>query len=72
LLLGLVSYILYVVQINWMQTRIGNFGPLSAVLYPFMLLFFLVVFVRSLRLTWLKRSVRWKGREIRVTDRGHA
>jgi 4,4'-diaponeurosporenoate glycosyltransferase len=68
LLLGLVSYMLYVVQINWMQTRIGNFGPVSAVLYPFTLLFFLVVFARSLRLTWLKRSVRWKGRDISVGE----
>ena len=66
LLLGLAAYLLYVVQIHSMQVRIGNFGFLSAVLYPFTLLFFIVIFVRSLQLTWLKQSVRWKGRDIAV------
>jgi 4,4'-diaponeurosporenoate glycosyltransferase len=66
LLLGLAAYVLYVVQIHWMQIRIGNFGLASAVLYPFTLLFFVVIFVRSLQLTWLKQAVRWKGRDISV------
>jgi 4,4'-diaponeurosporenoate glycosyltransferase len=66
LLLGFVSYLLYVGQIHWMQARIGNFGLLTAVLYPFTLLFFLVVFLRSLQLTWLKQTVRWKDRDIAV------
>ncbi|MFO7782132.1 MAG: glycosyltransferase family 2 protein [Spirochaetia bacterium] len=66
LLLGLAAYLLYVVQIHFMQVRIGNFGFLSAVLYPFTLLFFMVIFVRSLQLTWLKQTVRWKGRDIAV------
>ncbi|MFP4373781.1 MAG: glycosyltransferase [Spirochaetaceae bacterium] len=66
LLLGLAAYLIYVAQIHWMQVRIGNFGFLSAVLYPFTLLFFVVVFVRSLQLTWLKQTVRWKGRDIKV------
>ena len=66
LLLGFVSYLLYVGQIHWMQARIGNFGFLTAVLYPFNLLFFLVVFLRSLQLTWLKQTVRWKDRDIAV------
>lgn len=66
LLLGLSAYVLYVVQIHWMQTRIGNFGFPAAVLYPFTLLFFVVIFVRSVQLTWLKQAVRWKGRDISV------
>lgn len=66
LLLGLSAYVLYVVQIHWMQARIGNFGFTSAVFYPFTLLFFVVIFVRSLQLTWLKQAVRWKGRDISV------
>ena len=66
LLLGLAAYVLYVVQIHWMQVRIGNFGLLSAILYPFTLLFFMVIFIRSLQLTWLKQTVRWKGRDITV------
>jgi 4,4'-diaponeurosporenoate glycosyltransferase len=66
LLLGLAAYLLYVLQIHFMQIRIGNFGFLSAVLYPFTLLFFMVIFTRSLQLTWLKQTVRWKGRDIAV------
>lgn len=66
LLLGLVGYGLYVAQIHWMQARIGNFGFLSALMYPFTLSFFLVVFVRSVGLTVMKQSVRWKDRDISV------
>ena len=66
LLLGLAAYLLYVCQIHWMQERIGNFGLTAAILYPITLTFFVVVFVRSLRLTWFKQAVRWKNREISV------
>ena len=40
----------------------GRFGVLTALAYPLLVLFFLVVFLRSLALTALRRPVRWKGR----------
>ena len=42
--------------------RAGRFGVLTALAYPLLVLFFLVVFLRSLALTALRRPVRWKGR----------
>ena len=44
--------------------RVGRFGLLSAVAYPLLVVFFLVVFLRSVALTLLRRPVRWKGRPV--------
>lgn len=66
LLLGFAAYSAYVIQIHWMQERIGNFGLTAAIGYPITLLFFVVVFLRSLRLMWFKQAVRWKSRDILV------
>ncbi len=63
-------YLLYAAELLWMLKKTGNFGPLSALLYPLHLLFFLFVFLRSLVLTYLVRAVTWKGRRIPRPDRG--
>jgi 4,4'-diaponeurosporenoate glycosyltransferase len=50
------------VQVLVLGRRAGRFGVLTALAYPLLVLFFLVVFLRSLALTALRRPVRWKGR----------
>jgi 4,4'-diaponeurosporenoate glycosyltransferase len=63
-------YLLYAAELLWMMRKTGNFGLLSALLYPLHLLFFLFVFIRSLVLTYLVRAVTWKGRSIPGPGRG--
>ncbi len=63
---GAVAYVAYVAQIWWLLRRQGNFGLLTALTYPVGLVFFVLIFVRSLYLTLVCNSVRWKGRLIPV------
>jgi 4,4'-diaponeurosporenoate glycosyltransferase len=62
-------YLLFVLQIYWMLFRIGRFGFYTALLFPIPLLFFILVFARSMILIFLKKSVQWKGRSIDTTTR---
>jgi 4,4'-diaponeurosporenoate glycosyltransferase len=57
-------YLSYVAQIYWMLLRIGNFKFYTALFYPISLLFFILVFTYSFVLIFLKKTVKWKGREI--------
>jgi 4,4'-diaponeurosporenoate glycosyltransferase len=52
------------VQVLVLGRRAGRFGPLSALAYPLLVVFFLVVFLRSVALTLLRRPVPWKGRPV--------
>ncbi|WP_295389731.1 glycosyltransferase [uncultured Thiodictyon sp.] len=63
---GLVAYVAYAAQIWWLLRRLGNYGVATAVTYPLSLLFFFTVLLRSLYLTLVRNSVRWKGRSIPV------
>jgi 4,4'-diaponeurosporenoate glycosyltransferase len=58
----IVLYGFYVAQIQWMLRRIGNFGFLTALLFPMPLTFFGLVFAWSLVRTFLVKKVLWKGR----------
>jgi 4,4'-diaponeurosporenoate glycosyltransferase len=49
-------------QVLVLGRRAGRFGLLTALAYPVLVLFFLVVFLRSVALTALRRPARWKGR----------
>ncbi len=57
-------YAASVVQVLVLGHRAGRFGLLTAVAYPVLVLFFLVIFLRSVALTALRRPVRWKGRRV--------
>ena len=57
-------YAASVVQVWVLGRRAGRFGPVTALLYPVALVFFLAVFLRSVALTALGRPVRWKGRAV--------
>ena len=63
-------YIAYAIQIYWMLYRIGNFKPYVALLFPIPLLFFLVVFVYSFIIIFVRKRISWKGRKIEVGSRG--
>lgn len=57
-------YAAYAVQLAVLLRRIGRFGVVVAVLFPIPLAFFVVVFLRSAVLTFVRREVRWRGRAI--------
>ncbi len=57
---------LFVLQFWVLFRQVGNFGLVDALLYPFHVLFFLGVFLRSFAHTYLFRRVRWRGRQARL------
>ena len=61
-----VLYLLYLLQVHWMLRRIGNFGFLTALLFPLPLLFFVGVFALSFIRIFYKGKVQWKGREVKT------
>jgi len=61
-----VFYFLYALQVHWMLRRIGNFGFLTALLFPLPLLFFVGVFTLSFIRIFLRGKVHWKGREVKT------
>lgn len=60
---------LYVAQIYWMLSRIGNFGFWPALLFQIPLVFFLFVFGLSLLRVFFMKRVPWKGRIVRTPKR---
>ena len=52
------------VQIATMLRRIGSFGVATAILFSVPVAFFIVVFVRSMVATALRRPVEWRGRAV--------
>jgi 4,4'-diaponeurosporenoate glycosyltransferase len=69
LLISAFLYLLYVMQVFWMFWRIGNFGFLTALLYPVPLLFFLFIALYSFVRTFVVKNVRWKGRNISLKSK---
>ena len=67
--MGLLFFLLldavYVGQIHWMLSRIGNFGFSTAVFFQIPLLFFVLVFFLSIAQTFVLRRSRWKGRTVK-------
>jgi len=53
-------------QLGWLLRRLGAFRWWTWVLFPVPLAFFDLVFARSLVSTTLRRSVRWRGRDVRL------
>jgi 4,4'-diaponeurosporenoate glycosyltransferase len=61
-----VLHVLYILQIYWILSRMGNYGLYTALLYPVPFVFFAAVFIISLRRTFFLRQVSWKGRKIDI------
>jgi 4,4'-diaponeurosporenoate glycosyltransferase len=65
-LLWLAAYGLCVAQIAWLLRCVGTFRWSAALLYPVPLIFYFVVFTRSVLRSRNKQTVAWKGRQIRA------
>jgi 4,4'-diaponeurosporenoate glycosyltransferase len=63
---ALTCYLLYAVELWWVLRRIGSFGPLTSLLFPLPLAFFMAVFARSVWLSSVRGAVTWRGRSIPV------
>ena len=63
------AYLGYAIQVYWMLFRIGTFKFYTALFYPVSLLFFLIIFLRSFFLIFIRRRVRWKGITIPLKDK---
>ncbi|BBJ28642.1 glycosyltransferase [Athalassotoga saccharophila] len=62
----LILYVMYAIQFYLLSRRVGNFGLVSAFLFPVHIAFFVFVFFYSLIKTFIFRNVRWKGRKIKT------
>lgn len=60
----LVAYLLLAAQLAWLSRRIGNFKPLTCLLYPIPLAYFCAVFAISVMRRTLGHSSQWRGREV--------
>lgn len=60
------GYGIWVLELSRIARHIGSFSVASIVLYPLLLLFYLLIFLRSLAKKILRRPVIWKDREIRL------
>jgi 4,4'-diaponeurosporenoate glycosyltransferase len=63
---GLVTCALCAGQVGWMLRQVGSFHWLTALLYPAPLVFYFVVFTRSVWRAKRGQDVEWKGRQIRA------
>ena len=61
-----VIYGFYAAQVAWLMRRVGTFHWFTAVLFPVPLIFYFAVFARSAWRAVGKKSVSWKGRQIRA------
>ena len=64
------AWVLVAAQLRWFLSRIGSFRWWTWLIFPLPLLAFDVVFARSTVRTLVRRSVRWRGREVRVDGSG--
>lgn len=67
-----VAWVGVAAQLGSMLRRLGSFRWWTWVLFPVPLLAFDVLFARSAVRTALRRSVRWRGREVDLSGRGSA
>jgi len=67
-----LAYLAFAVQVQWMASRVGIFKFYTTLLFPVSLLFFVVVFFRSVFLVFIRRSIRWKGIAISLKDKAQA
>jgi 4,4'-diaponeurosporenoate glycosyltransferase len=64
LLPALALYAAYALQLHGLLVKVGRFSPWTSILFPVPLLAFFVIFLRSLYLVRVRRSVSWKGQSI--------
>ncbi len=62
----MLLYLGFFLQIYWMLRRIGNFKIITALLFPFYLLFYCIVFFRSLIFQLRGKNIQWKSRSVKT------
>ncbi|MEJ2629460.1 MAG: glycosyl transferase family 2, partial [bacterium] len=65
-LLWLLLYFGFFLQIYWMLRRIGSFKIITALFFPFHLLFYCIVFFRSLIFQLRGKNIQWKSRSVKT------
>jgi 4,4'-diaponeurosporenoate glycosyltransferase len=63
----LVVYLAYAAQVGWLLRRVGTFHWLTTLLFPAPLIFYFVIFTRSVWRAARKQPVDWKGRKIHAS-----
>jgi 4,4'-diaponeurosporenoate glycosyltransferase len=64
---AIVVYVAFALQVLLQLRQIGNFGIVTALVFPLLALVFVVLFTWSLVLT-ARGEVRWKGRRVRLRE----
>lgn len=64
LIAAAATYAAYAAQTWWMARRVGSFALVGSLVYPLLLLMFVMVFARSSYLVHWRGQVVWKGRRI--------
>lgn len=67
-----VAWVAVAWQLRWVLRRLGSFRWWTWALFPVPLLAFDLLFARSVVRTIVRRSVRWRGREVRLDPHGSA
>lgn len=60
-----ILYIAFALQMNWILKRLGTFKFATSLLFPINLIFYVIVFFRSLYYQISKKTISWKSREVR-------
>ncbi len=72
LVLWAIAWAALAAQLRWMLRRLGSFRWWTWAVFPVPLAAFDLIFARSAVWTVVHRSVRWRGRDVEVRDRGSA
>lgn len=59
-------YILFFGQVSLFARRTGNFSYVALAFYPLLFLFFTILFIWSIYLTHVRKTVSWRGRKIKL------
>ena len=66
IILWTLLYFIYSIQLYWMLHRIGAFNFWITLLFPINLIFYVLIFSRSLIYNLFNKPVNWKSREVKV------
>jgi 4,4'-diaponeurosporenoate glycosyltransferase len=72
LALWAIAWLGLAAQLRWVLRRLGSFRWWTWALFPVPLVAFDLIFARSAVWTVVRRSVRWRGRDVEVPGRGSA
>lgn len=64
-LIWLILYAVYAVQMIWLMKRTGTFRIITAMIFPLQLMFYCIVFFRSLYYQKTGKTIKWKSRDVK-------